>query len=153
MEEAEAMYRVSALSTPLFLENASSYGGLTLVNSAKQMSIEHVTYHASNDSGSTIENYPEIFQLKELVSSSNEMLHIVRSTESIKNSELDESKSIASDDGDISSQNQQSEIITKSYSRKTARSFDGSQPGIGYSIQRPWHQRQRVGLLLIFAAC
>lgn len=104
MEEAEAMYRVSALSTTLLFENASSCGRLTLVNSTKQMPIGHVTYHASNDSGSTIENGPRIFQLEELESKSNEMLHIVQSTESIKNPELDESKSIASDDDDLSSQ-------------------------------------------------
>lgn len=105
MEEAESMYRVSALSTTLLFENASSCGRLTLVNSTKQMPIGHVTYHASNDSGSTIENGPRIFQLEELESKSNEMLHIVQSTESIKNPELDESKSIASDgDYDLSSQ-------------------------------------------------
>lgn len=105
MEEAETMYRVSALSTTLLFENASSCGRLTLVNSTKQMPIEHVTYHASNDSGSTIENGARIFQLEELESKSNEMLHIVQSTESIKNPELDESKSIASDgDYDLSSQ-------------------------------------------------
>lgn len=35
MEEAEAMYRVSALSAPLLFENASSCGRLALVDSTK----------------------------------------------------------------------------------------------------------------------
>ena len=79
LEEAEAIYRVSALPQPWLLEISSSYGGLTLVSSANRLPIEQVACHFSNSCGPIIENNTRTLRkerLEELESDSNIMQDI-----------------------------------------------------------------------------
>ncbi|MCJ1347669.1 hypothetical protein MMC31_005897 [Peltigera leucophlebia] len=94
-------YRISALTQPPLTENPSTYSGSTLVVSANLMPIERVANQVSNDSGSKIKCTE---QLDELESDSIKLQDVVQSTESIQDPDLDEIKTLISDDEDLSSQ-------------------------------------------------